>query len=300
VAKAIGGPGEARVIRLPVSGHWVALRQLTGSDEVFLGEATGDDTALALGLAERLPRCVSDPTLDWSALTISDLDALILRLRQIVIGDRLTADIGCQAAGCGERIDISFGIDDYLMHNEPKEAGHQRAWKVEPAGEPGWFRVIDAPGKRRTARKGAPAQSDDSDHAADQGSPVLFRLPTVGDQLALAGRRDAAEELARRCIRPLQTPSRLRRRAEKAMEAMAPCLAGNLRGVCPKCGSDVVVYFDARQFCLRELRDRTAFIYQEVDLLARRYHWSEADILAMPRVRRANYAELARQQGGGS
>ena len=292
------GPCEACLIRLPVSQRSVALRHPTGSEDLLLREVVGDDTAVALALAERLARPTTGPTLDWSALTISDLDVLILRLRQVVIGDRLTADIGCQAAGCGERIDISFGIDDYLMHHEPKGRGPQRAWKVEPAGEPGWFRLIDAPGVVKTARKGAAAQSDESGHTADGSSPVLFRLPTVADQLALPGCRDPAEELARRCIRPWQTPSRLRRRLETAMEAMAPYLAGDLRGSCPKCGSDVVVYFDARQFCLRELRDRAAFIYQEIDLLARRYHWSEADILAMPRVRRANYGELARQEGG--
>jgi hypothetical protein len=284
------------VIRLPVSGHLVVLRQLTGSDELLLREATGDDTALAVGLAERLTRCVSGPALDWSVLTVSDLDVWILRLRQVVIGDRVMADTGCRAAGCGERIDISFGIDNYLMHHEPKEAGLHRAWKVEPAAEPGCFRLMAGPRGVKKARKATAAQSEDP--GAYVGSSVLFRLPTVGDQLAVAGRGDAAEELARRCIRPSGTTARLRRRAETALEAMAPCLAGDLKGVCPKCGSDVVVYFDARQFCLRELRDRAAFIYQEIDLLARRYHWSEAEILAMPRVRRANYAELARHEPG--
>jgi len=80
------------------------------------------------------------------------------------------------------------------------------------------------------------------------------------------------------------------------METMAPSLSGDLQGTCPECGVEVVVYFDTRQFCLRELRDRAAFIYQDIDLLARRYHWSETDILTMPHVRRTNYAELARQE----
>ena len=55
--------------------------------------------------------------------------------------------------------------------------------------------------------------------------------------------------------------------------------------------------FDARWFCLRDLRQKAAFIYQDVDLLARRYHWSEAEILALPRARRAAYVDLARQSG---
>jgi len=80
------------------------------------------------------------------------------------------------------------------------------------------------------------------------------------------------------------------------METVAPSVSGGLHGTCTGCGVEVVVYFDTRQFCLRELRDRAAFIYQDIDLLARRYHWSETDILTMPHVRRTNYAELARQE----
>ncbi len=55
--------------------------------------------------------------------------------------------------------------------------------------------------------------------------------------------------------------------------------------------------FAARWFCLTELRKRAAFVYQDVDVLARRYHWSERAILALPSARRAAYAELARRGG---
>ena len=82
------------------------------------------------------------------------------------------------------------------------------------------------------------------------------------------------------------------------MEAMAPSLSCDLQGLCPECASTVTVQFDARWYCLRELRERAAFIYQDVDILARRYHWSEMEILSMPHVRRAAYAELARQAEG--
>jgi hypothetical protein len=59
----------------------------------------------------------------------------------------------------------------------------------------------------------------------------------------------------------------------------------------------VTVHFDPRRFCLRELRDRARFVYDDVDVLARRYHWSERAILTLPAARRASYAELARQAG---
>src|SRR6266853_964065 len=288
-----GGHIEPCLFRLPVGGRVVALRHPTGSEDLLLLEATGDDTEMALALAGRLAQPVGGGVLDWTESTVSDLDALILRLRQAVIGDRVRADVACRAAGCGKRIDISFGIRDYLAHRAPARPAGRGAWSAEAAGEAGWFRLTDVRNKTLELTSNAQAATGS---LADQTGAILFRLPTVADQLAVAGCRKAADELARRCIRPAEVPLRLRRRIEAAMETMAPSLSRDLHGTCPECGAEVVVYFDARQFCLRELRDRAAFIYQDIDLLARRYHWSETEILTMPHIRRTNYAELARQE----
>jgi hypothetical protein len=86
------------------------------------------------------------------------------------------------------------------------------------------------------------------------------------------------------------------RRVENAMEALAPPLSHTVQGQCPECGSVLDLYFDAQQFCLQELRGQALFIYDDVHLLAMEYHWSEADILALPRNRRAQYAERVRQE----
>jgi hypothetical protein len=47
---------------------------------------------------------------------------------------------------------------------------------------------------------------------------------------------------------------------------------------------------------LRELRAWFASIYLETHVLASRYGWAEAAILAMPRERRRRYAGLALEQ----
>jgi hypothetical protein len=57
------------------------------------------------------------------------------------------------------------------------------------------------------------------------------------------------------------------------------------------------LFFDVQAFCLTELRNQAAFLYEDVHLLAQCYHWTEADILALPRHRRAHYAEFARSTG---
>jgi hypothetical protein len=243
-----------------------------------MAEAAPGDVGLALVIAKRLVRASDGVDLDWDLIPVTDLDAIVLRLRQLLIGDRVVTDVRCRNQDCGSRIDFEFRISAYVAHHYPKsERLPLRKWSVEPVdAEPGWYRL--------------------SRVAADSTETMLalFRLPSGIDQLAVAGLPDAAEALARRCIRPADLPRRWRRRVEAAMEKIAPSLSADVQGQCPQCGGRIRVRFDARQYCLEELRNLAAFVYEDVDALAQRYHWSEDAILAMPNARRASYAELAR------
>src|SRR5262249_32086749 len=190
-------------------------------------------------------------------------------------------DVLCRAPDCGSRIEISFSIAAYIQHHQPRRNGNPpRGWVLATSSEePGWFRLTP--------------------RATSAAPELRFRLPTIADELVAALARDGEQDLARRCIRPGDLPPRMRRIIEAAMEAMAPSLCGDLEGVCPDCGARVSVFFDPRQFCLQELRNRAGFVYEEIDLLAQRYCWSEHAILAMPNTRRVSYAELARHTRSG-
>jgi hypothetical protein len=250
------------LVRLPVSDIEVFLRLPAGAEDLMLLESTAD-TYLALALVQRVAH-PTDAPVEWPNLPVTDLDVLVLRLRQMVLGDLIQAEASCPVAGCGARIDVTFSLDAYLDHHQPRSAR-----SAEPADEPGWFRLHD--------------------------TSVVFRLPTVADQLAVAGLSRPTPALVRRCIRPWDAGARLVRRVENAMEALAPSLAHELEGVCPECGTAVAVYFDPRQFCLQELRDQAAYIMEDTHLLAAHYHWPEEQILALPRQRRIQYVELVRQ-----
>jgi hypothetical protein len=256
---------------LPVSGAAVALRQPTGAQDVLLAEHRLDDPALVLALARQLGQ--ADPSPDWAALPVTDIDTLILRLRQAVTGNRVLAEVTCTTASCGQRVDLSFGIDAWLAHHRPRRA-RGRDWRAEPAADaPGWYGL----------RSGA---HDDE---------ARFRLPTLADQIAVHGQPDAVATLAARCIRPAGLPGRARARVETAMAMLAPSLAGPLRGRCPHCAAPIAARFEARAYCLQELRDRARFVYDDIDALAERYHWSERAILTLPHARRTAYVERAMQ-----
>jgi hypothetical protein len=252
-------------VRLPISGIDVMLREPVGAEDILLLEAPAFDTAFALELVARLAFLANGQTVEWSNLCVTDLDALLLLLRQMLLGNLIRTDIICPAADCGARIDVAFRIGEYLAHHRPRTARG-----VEAADEPGWFRL--------------------------RNTPVSFRLPTAADQVAVAQALKPARELIQRCIRPTNIPVRLLRRIETAMEALAPGLSQNLQGHCPHCEMSVDMYFDVQQFVLSELRNQAALIYGDVHVLALHYHWSQAEILALPRGRRARYAEMAQRE----
>ena len=279
-ARIRGGASRATAdsFMLPVSGRRIVLRHPTGVEDMMLVETARGDTGLALDLAARLARDEHGEPLDWSRLAVTDLDAFVLGLRCALLGDRIVAEAACRVETCSAGMDISFMVSDYLAHCRPKQGlPRLRGWSVtDVADDSGWHRL---------SRRG------------DDGPAAVFRLPSGADVLAVEALPHADDALARRCIRTADPPAYVRQRIEAAMEAMAPNLAGDLGGACPSCGAMVMVHFDPRRFCLRELRDRARFVYEDIDVLARRYHWSERAILTLPPARRTSYAELARQAG---
>ena len=61
---------------------------------------------------------------------------------------------------------------------------------------------------------------------------------------------------------------------------------------CCDCARSWEVVFDAGEFLWREVRAAARRILREVDVLARAYHWHEADILALSETRRRAYLEM--------
>ena len=270
-----GSSNGFRAIRLtaPLSRIAVTLREPTGAEDLLLAEGRSDDPGMALRLIERLAKPETD--IDWGAQAVFDIDTIILRLRQAALGDRISSHIAC--SGCGGRVTLSFGIAAYLAHHRPHEGPlTKRGWAASAPDDTGWGRLTP----------GAPGAS----------AQLRFRLPTLNDQIAAAGAADAPRALARRCIEPYPLPAKLAARVETALAAYAPPLAGPLHGECPDCEAAIEARFEARRYCLQELSHRAQFVYEDVDTLAKHYHWSERANLAMPYARRTEYAERARRQ----
>ena len=244
--------------RLPITGQEVDFAPATGYDDLVLVEL-GVSLAGALELCRQrtVPVRPQEP-LDVSDLPVGDLDVLVLALRQAELGNWLVGEGACRR--CGARVDVSFDLPSYLEHRRPR-----RPAAAEPDDEPGWWRL---------ARHG-----------------VSCRPPTAADVIACAGQKGARRQLLDRCVRGERT-SASEKAAERALAAVAPTLRSEVGGHCPECEEAVSMDFDARNFCLRELRDRAVSVLQDVVVLGGSCRWSETEILSLPSRRRSAYVEL--------
>ena len=117
------------------------------------------------------------------------------------------------------------------------------------------------------------------------------RPPTSRD-LAEIARLDDPEQamwqLLKRCCGE-QAEADLLPAFEAALEQADPCADCSLELGCEACGQSAVVPFDIAHFLWEELAAQARRLLDEVHLLARAYGWSEAEILALPAVRRQAY-----------
>ena len=255
----------------------LAVRPLTGHDEMMLEEQRGLTPA---AWANRLlAACAVEPGsgapvgLDVvRELTLGDRERLLLgayAVSFVRVADML---LRCRADGCDETIELSLDLTAFLAAPtvQPEQGDGEIALPIE--------------GETRTVR---------------------YRLPTAGDLEAVAdmARSDpaaAADLLIARCIlsaEPSDFPAVVdMSRGPLAQEVSRRDPDGDMRVsvTCPSCGTMTEALLDAGAI-LRARCTMGEGIFIEVGRMARAYHWSEAEILALPRQRRRRYLDLAAQ-----
>jgi hypothetical protein len=249
------------VTLLPVSGVALVVRDPTGEDEINVLESTLAPVPAILELARRVARTVMGSPLDWAGLPATDLGAAALVIRQSWVGEVIRTDAKCPGPACRERIDVSFGIEDYLHYHRPRRPRSA----IGVAGE-GWLTLA--------------------------GTPLRFRVPTVADLLAAMSCDQPAAELSGRCVDAPELSRALARRLDRALSSLAPSLNDLLGGSCPACGQKVAMRFDPLAYTLTELRQAFSGIHLEAHALAAAYGWPETAIFALPRSRRRRYASM--------
>jgi hypothetical protein len=125
-----------------------------------------------------------------------------------------------------------------------------------------------------------------------EAGPLVLRVPTGADEVAIGAVSDGAQAeraLLRRCVVRGELPevpsAEDVARIEAALDEVSPWVVIELAASCPACGATHPVALDPYVVMRRPARE----LLDEVHTLAWYYHWSEAEILALPRERRQLY-----------
>lgn len=239
---------------------WAYLRELRGVDEESV---EGTETDVAIRLLDRLLLPVDGAAVmpgHAATLCAADRDRLLAAVYLQAVGRRIAAHAAC--AGCGQPFDLDFDLIDLLAS---LDAAAVREWR----GPDGTF---------------------------ETPAGLRFRLPTGAEEVTDAGGADPERQLADRCR--IGGDADLAALAD-AMAAVAPLVDVELAATCPACAHQQTVRFDIQAFLLGRLLVEQRERAREVHAIARAYGWGLAEILDLPRPRRADYVELIERHAAG-
>lgn len=131
----------------------------------------------------------------------------------------------------------------------------------------------------------------------DDGTELVLRLPNGRDvQGWMQNGTQSHEQLAASLVESIAgnpvdpfALAALLPRLDDALEAHDPLTALHLQTSCPACAHDNSIACDLEARLLDGFARDQATMLDDVMQLASAFHWSEAEILALPRWRRAHY-----------
>jgi hypothetical protein len=222
------------------------------------------EQALALGPVERALSLAAAAGADVDVLRTrpyGQTNARVLALRESMIGADLAATACCPA--CGSRVEFTVPAADLHVHTPALESSSVVAGEY----------VVD------------------------------WRPPTPGDLLDAAGGADPETALRRRCLTARSTtgtlvdsatlPADIVELADTAMANADPLADIQVALTCPDCDAAFDADLDLGAFVWAEVEARARRLFHEVDVLARTYGWTEAEVLALSETRRAAYLRMA-------
>jgi hypothetical protein len=250
------------------------LRDPTGYDEAVMAEA-GDATPaeqtsrFLAELITKISDCERPTPGEVLALTVGDRERLLLAVSARLLGHELQLVAACPH--CREKAEISARVAD----------------------------LIELP---------APAPDEIDLEAEDGRWRARIRPPTGADlQRAARSAPDAARALLTDCLlelvdpagRPAQPtvlPAECEARVASALAELDRLAECSVEIACPTCQAPIEALIDGYTL-LRAALGGAENLYREVLRMTRAYRWSEAEIMALPLIRRRRYLTAAGVEG---
>ncbi len=217
-------------------------------------------------VTQLLACCTSLDRAACLGLTVGRRIAYLLHIARQSAHPALPLVLAC--AGCGERMEIALDTSD-VARLQPED-------DAQPV-------TVDI-----------------------DGTQFVLRRPTGSDQLRW---RQAAphngHSLVEHMIRTLlleppfdgrTLPDEVIQRIDEAMREHDPLVNFAVDVQCPACGHGAIYDLDLEAHILDTFRRVQTHLIESVHRLARRYHWGEVEILALPAWRRSRYLALLNRE----
>lgn len=268
--------------------HTIAeLRPFTGAEEAAFVDATPrmlpaeKSTWLLARLVERIGEIHPVSEHHVRQLTVGDRERLWFALCAATFSEEMDLVARCTFEECGELSEVTLSFSEWI----------RRAPDIQPAG---CYEV---------------------DIETEKGAWTLrFRFPTGADQEAASRRlfsqsHDEVErELIRNCLLEVRDSEGapvafdnhlhdLKPHLEAAWSEIDPLGDCFAKVECSACGRPYTAVADGLTLFEARLENR-GDIFEQVHRLARVYHWSERELLALTFARRQRYLALVDLQGG--
>ena len=240
------------------------MRTLSAADFLTLWEQGTGLHAIDHALLVLRHACPDYAQESLPALSLGQRDALLLKVRQRIFGDRLEAYTECPS--CRQRLEFSLSCDELTSGIRIQEH---------------FVKTITI-----------------------EGMEFNLRCPDSRDAAAAAASEDV--EAAKRVLlaRCAARTNRTEPSADTLPESVQAAIVAELAAIdpqaemlldlnCPACTHAWQGVFEIMTFLRIEMRARARRLLQEVDVLARAYGWSEAEIFALSEARRGLYVQMA-------
>ena len=258
------------------------LRPLTGREEAALGSASpAAASAFLAACVERIGGYDEIGPGHTAALSRGDRQHLALHVRKALFGDRISLVVPCPNPGCKKLADLDLRVSEVAP---------------EPLAALPEVIAVDTPDG--PARLREPTGADDELLAA-MGSRAALDPRARRELAALLWSRllldlDGRGPVSAEAWPALGAATRAALALALAEQGGAPELA--FLSHCPSCRALLEIAIEPMDLLCRELHQGAERLAAEIHCIAWYYHWSEADILALPRARRWRYLELLTRQ----
>jgi hypothetical protein len=241
---------------------FVPLYLTPGCTGIFLRQMRGleeinigrSDTATALELLESMLDKDAEAVKATSIVT-ADRDRILAAIYQDLYGSKIESTVSCRH--CREQFDVDFSLTTLLTQLHP--------------------------GKTELPKNGL----------YETANGVVYRLPTGADEMKaiLTEETDPAQALLAQCLVDRADLAKADM-VEEAMATLAPVMNLEMQAICPECAREQNVRFDMQTFLLVRLKKERPRLLYEIHRIASSYHWSQQEILQLPRTLRKQYVEL--------